>query len=195
MRVNAARNLLADAPYLVAALFLAGIVHIVSVLAMPRITGHGAFDVVAARHARDHVDQLAAPTPANTHTPFEDPAFATAVCRYDLSDGPLRVSGHVEGIEFLSISMHARYSGAFYAMSDSAAVKGEIAIELMTRAQRVAIEAQDNPDDPPVALRLTAPETEGFVYFRSFAAQPGDRPAARARIGSFSCGSDQPPEG
>ena len=62
--------------------------------------------------------------------PYMDPAFASAVCRYDLSLGPLKLTVPVS-TAYTSVSFYARYDVAYYAINDRAAGRRVIELELM----------------------------------------------------------------
>ena len=62
-----------------------------------------------------------------------DPAFATAVCRYDLADGPLKLTVPVSPA-YTSVSFYTRHGVAYYAINDRAAGRRVIELELMTSA-------------------------------------------------------------
>ena len=66
--------------------------------------------------------------------PFMDPAFASAVCRYDLSEGPLKLTVPVSPA-YTSVSFYTRYDVAYYAINDRAAGRRVIELDLMTAAQ------------------------------------------------------------
>ena len=76
--------------------------------------------------------------------PFMDPAFASAVCRYDLSGGSLKFSAPVSPA-YTSVSFYTRNGIAYYAINDRAAGRRVIELELMTTAQRAEL-----PDDEEI---------------------------------------------
>ena len=69
---------------IIAGVLLGGVVHLVSVLALPRIATQ---DALFAVDADDQMPSrpFRSPSPNNAPMPFMDPAFAVAICRYDLS--------------------------------------------------------------------------------------------------------------
>ena len=87
---------------------------------------------------------LAAPTPDTALMPFMDPAFATAVCRYDLTQGPIKLSVPVSPA-YTSVSFYTRYDVAYYAINDRAAGRRVIELDLMTHEQH-----NDLPEDEDV---------------------------------------------
>ena len=78
--------------WILGALLLGGIVHLSTVLAMPQAATQDAYSRLAPLTPANAVVPLAAPSAQDATMPFMDPAFAVAVCRYDLSAGPLKLS-------------------------------------------------------------------------------------------------------
>ena len=78
--------------WLLGALLLAGIVHLTTVLLLPRMATQDAYARVSAIAPVNAVIPVPSPTPEKAVMPFMDPAFQVSVCRYDLSRGPLKFS-------------------------------------------------------------------------------------------------------
>jgi uncharacterized membrane protein len=152
--------------------FVAGIVHIVSVLCMPLFAPDDAYARVAARAPIGLPHRLARPLPGHEVFPFSDPAMAVAVCRFDLSTAPMRIRIKAISDGFLSVSFHDRGGTVFYAVTDKAATRGMIEIVVLTPSQLEAAESNDAEDEQPRDLRVTAPDLTGFVMFRALAARP-----------------------
>lgn len=178
-------------PWIIATVLIAGIVHIVSVLLMPTLAPRDALARLAevARKAPDAsaVVVLPAMAPGAETLPFEDPAFAEAVCVYDLSKGLLRVRASVDADEFLGLSFHASAGRIYHAMTDRSAIKGKIDIVVGDARQIGALEAEDEDGAAPQEVRLTAPTKRGFVLIRSFARRASDEERARGRLAAVKC--------
>src|SRR5947209_15810844 len=65
--------------------------------------------------------------PNNSPMPFMDPAFTVAICRYDLSTGPIKLAVPVSQA-YTSVSFYSRNEVAYYAITDRSA--GRKVIEL-----------------------------------------------------------------
>ena len=78
--------------WMLGGVLLGGIVHLTTVLWLPELATQDAYSRLAPVAPINAVAAVAAPTPDKTAVPFLDPAFAMAVCRYDLTDGPLKFS-------------------------------------------------------------------------------------------------------
>ena len=68
------------------------VVHLVSVLALPRIATQDAYSRLTPMTKENAVTALPLAEPNNAPMPFMDPAFAVAICRYDLSGGPIKLT-------------------------------------------------------------------------------------------------------
>jgi len=167
---------------------LAGIVHIVSLLVMPRFASQDAYHLLIAQ---DSASKIRLIDEALRSKMVEDPAIVAAACPYDLNDGPLRIGVAPLAQEFLSISFHPTRGPAFFALTDRAAAKAEIDMLLVTQDQLQAIEGEDDPEEPITELRLVAPEQKGFVFVRSLVRRPGERAEAERRVLSVGCEIDK----
>ncbi|MCP1535063.1 DUF1254 domain-containing protein [Methylorubrum extorquens] len=177
-------------------LVIAGIVHIATVLAIPRFSEGDAFTRARASETLDHplrIHGLAGAPAANGEwLPNPDPAVSVGVCSYDLDDGPMRVSAQA-GSLMLSVSMHSR-RGAFYAVTDQAAVRGGLDLVVMTRAQFDEALANDVAGEVTRDVRIVAPARRGFAAVRVIAALPSERAVADAAVQAVSCTIDSPAE-
>src|SRR5215467_4596858 len=77
--------------WILGALLLGGIVHLSTVLAMPTAATQDAYSRLSQRTPVNGVVPLPAASGQDATMPFMDPAFAIAVCRYDLSGGSLKL--------------------------------------------------------------------------------------------------------
>ena len=106
--------------------------------------------------------------------PFMDPAFATAICRYDLSGGPIKLAVPVSQA-YTSVSFYTRNEVAYYAINDRSAGRKVIELDLMTEAQHAEL-----PEDEDVTaadrLIIDSPTATGLIVLKALAA--GARPDA-----------------
>ncbi len=186
-------RLMGWAPWIAATFVIAGLVHIISILSMPLLA------------TRDAYARLEAVTPLNTLAildnrsnggellPYEDPATVMAVCRFDLSAGPLRLRANLAGDGLTLMSFRNRFGAAFYAMTDRGTSRGRLDVVIATRSQLDSIEAQDAEDEVPSDLRLLAPSLQGFVMFRALSLEPGQRKVAEAQLRAIACATEQEP--
>jgi len=171
--------------WILGALLLGGIVHLSTVLAMPQAATQDAYSRLARVVPVNKVLPLAAPTGQDPIMPFMDPAFAVSVCRYDLSQGPLKFSTPVSQA-YTSVTFYTRKSVAYYAINDRAAGRRTIELDLMTLQQRSQMPPQE---DVTAADRLIieAPTTTGLIVVRAFAPEPSLMATARRIVADARC--------
>jgi uncharacterized membrane protein len=131
------------------------------------------------------VTPLALADPNNATMPFMDPAFALAICRYDLSGGPIKLAVPVSQA-YTSVSFYTRNEVAYYAINDRSAGRKVIELDLMTEAQHAEL-----PEDEDVTaadrLIIDAPTATGLIVLKALAPEPGLMPQAQATLAASSC--------
>jgi uncharacterized membrane protein len=164
---------------------LGGIVHLATVIILPRTATQDAYSRLARIAPVNTVIALPMPTPENATMPFMDPAFASAVCRYDLSQGPLKLTVPVS-LAYTSISFYTRYDVAYYAINDRAAGRRVIELDLMTVDQH-----NQMPEDEDVTaadrLIVDSPTLTGLIAIRALAPEAGLLPMAQSTIAGAQC--------
>lgn len=170
---------------ILAGVLLGGVVHLVSVLALPRIASEDAYSRLTPITKLNAVTQLPVADPSDTLMPYLDPALAVAVCRYDLSTGPIKLSVPVSQA-YTSVSFYTRSDLAYYAINDRSAGKKVIELDLMTEAQHEAL-----PEDEDVTaadrLIIDSPSTTGLIVLKALAPEPGLMAQAQASLAASSC--------
>jgi uncharacterized membrane protein len=167
-------------PWIVAGLLLGLAVHILSVFALPRLAPDDARARLAGVTAVNRATTLAGGTEAAL--PLADPAFETAVCRYDLSAGALHVRAPVTP-HYTAISVYTSTGIAFGAVNDRAATRRTMDLFVVTAAQRREL-ATGEEDTAADNLIMVSPTTEGFVLIRALAVQPSLSTLVREQLAS-----------
>jgi uncharacterized membrane protein len=171
--------------WILGALLLGGIVHLSTVLAMPQAATQDAYARLARLAPVNSVVPLAPPSAQDAIMPFMDPAFAVAVCRYDLSSGTLKFSAPVSQA-YTSVTFYTRKSVAYYAINDRAAGRRSIELDLMTPEQHAEL-----PEEADVTaadrLIIESPTTTGLIVLRALAPEPGLMAMARHALADARC--------
>ena len=171
---------------------LGGIVHLATIIILPRTATQDAYSRLAPTAPINTVVAVPAPTPESAPMPFMDPAFASAVCRYDLSQGPLKLSVPVS-LAYTSVSFYTRYDVAYYAINDRAAGKRVIELDLMTADQH-----NQMPEDEEITaadrLIVESPTLTGLIAIRALAPEPGLMTMAQSAIAAASCSRGEIPK-
>lgn len=171
---------------------LGGIVHLATIIILPRTATQDAYSRLAPTAPINTVVTVPAPTPESAPMPFMDPAFASAVCRYDLSQGPLKLSVPVS-LAYTSVSFYTRYDVAYYAINDRAAGKRVIELDLMTADQH-----NQMPEDEEITaadrLIVESQTLTGLIAIRALAPEPGLMTMAQSTIATASCSRGEIPK-
>ena len=164
---------------------LGGVVHLATVIILPRTATQDAYARLTPIAPVNTVVALPIPSPEKAIMPFMDPAFASAVCRYDLSEGPLKLTVPVSPA-YTSVSFYTRYDVAYYAINDRAAGRRIIELDLMTPAQREQV-----PEDEEITaadrLIVESPTPTGLIAIRAMAPEPGLMPVAQSTVAASRC--------
>jgi uncharacterized membrane protein len=161
-----------------AGIILGGIVHLVTLIAVPVAATADAYTRLAALGPENSliaIDPAAAP-PA----PFLDPAFLHFVCRYDASFQPIAVHLPV-GEDYAALSFHSRDGVAFFSLNDRSALNGAIDAEI-----RFGAEDEDAPLAPN-AIPVRTPSPTGFVMIRALITQPSMAATVSRQMAEASC--------
>jgi uncharacterized membrane protein len=170
---------------LVGGALLGGIVHLATIFILPRTATQDAYSRLTPIAPVNKVVPLPEPTPEKALMPFMDPAFAEAVCRYDLSQGPLKLSVPLS-TAYTSVSFYTSEDVAYYAINDRAAGRGAIVLDLMTAEQHS--EMPENEDITAAdRLIVESPTSTGLIAIRALAPEPGLMPAAQRAVAAAQC--------
>jgi uncharacterized membrane protein len=168
-----------------AGILLGGIVHLATILVLPRTASQDAYTRLSPITPVNAMTPLPRPTPGKALLPYMDPAFAVAVCRYDLANGPMRLTAPVSQA-YTSVTFYTRLSVAYYGINDRAAGRRTIELYLMTTPQHDAM-----PEEADVTaadrLIIESPTTTGLIVLRALSPEPGLMPMAQASVNGARC--------
>jgi len=171
--------------WILGAILLGGIVHLATVLVMPRAATQDAYSRLVPLTPVNAMVPLAAPIAEKSIMPFMDPAFAAAVCRYDLASGSIKLNAPVSQA-YTSVTFYTRDSVAYYAINDRAAGRRAIELDLMTPEQHAEVPEEE---DVTAADRLIieSPTKTGLIVLRALAPEPGLMAMARGALAGAQC--------
>jgi len=176
--------------WLLGGILLGGVVHLATVLLLPRMANQDAYSRLAPVTPVNKVVPIPAPSPDKAAMPFMDPAFAMAVCRYDLTKAPLKFSVPISQA-YTSVSFYTRSDIAYYAINDRAAGRRVIELDLMTAEQHSEV-----PDNEEITaadrLIVESPTNTGLIVIKALAAEPGLLAAAQSSLTAARCQPQAP---
>ena len=171
---------------IVAGVLLGGVVHLVSVLALPRIATQDAYSRLTPMTKLNAVTAASAGrseqrADAVHGSGIRDSRFAVTICPAARSSSPFPVSQ-----AYTSVSFYTRNEVAYYAINDRSAGRKVIELDLMTEAQHAEL-----PEDEDVTaadrLIIDSPTATGLIVLKALAAEPGLMPQAQASLAASSC--------
>jgi uncharacterized membrane protein len=166
-------------------ILLGGVVHLVSVLALPRIASQDAYARLDPTLKVNTVMPLPDAAPGTAPMPFMDPAFAAAACKYNLTGGSIKLRVPVSQA-YTAVSFYTNEDIAYYAINDRSAGRKVIELDLMTPEQKAAL-----PEDEDITaadrLIIESPSPTGLIIMRALAAEPGLMAQAKASLAAASC--------
>jgi uncharacterized membrane protein len=147
-------------------LFAAGVAHIVTVFALPLIGATSAFERLRPQLPVNAMTVLAPAAPGGTHIPFLSPDVRYAMCRYDLSGGPVVVSATLPEAGW-TLAIHAPDGENFYLVPGQEQRRTEIAFTITRSNERSLIAAPGVRRNDVDATQVTSPRPEGLVVLRA----------------------------
>lgn len=164
---------------------LGGIVHLATIIILPRTATQDAVSRLTPIVPVNSVAALPEPTPEKAIMPLTDPAFATSICRYDLSQGPMKLSVPVS-LAYTSVSFYTDRDIAYYAINDRSAGRHAIELDLMTPEQHAEMPENENITAADLLI-VESPTPTGLIAIRALAPEPGLMPMAQQTVGAAKC--------
>jgi uncharacterized membrane protein len=181
-------------PFVIGTILLAGMVHVAIVLLLPQVASSHATARLSAQASRNTLEVLQPVKPGQNDIPlplpFADPSMVTALCRFDLSAGPVRLRLPV-GEGFLSVALLSPTGHVNLSITDRAATRRILDILLVTPEQQRQLEAQDPDDEPVQEIRLRQTRTTGIALIRGLALRSVDKDNLAALLARAQCRAEQ----
>jgi uncharacterized membrane protein len=145
-----------------AAVLLGGIVHICATFAAPFFSSGHAYLTVRDKLPVNQMVILPPQAPGRQILPFLPPDMLYAMCRYDLSAGPVAVRATVTGAGW-ALSLHAPQGENFYVLPGQPLRRTEVALLVVPGGPDPAgLTRRDNTEE----TQIIAPAREGLVVVR-----------------------------
>jgi uncharacterized membrane protein len=95
-----------------------------------------------------------------------DPLFRAAACRFDLADGPLRLSS-VRTVPFWTLSIHDRRGQTTYSLSDRAATDALLDVVILSPLHMAEMR-RAMPAEVEQSILIESATSQGVVVVRAF---------------------------
>jgi len=143
----------------------AGIVHIAVLLMVPAYSQRDAWSILSER-SNFYLPTRLDPAGEQPLIASLDPLFSAIACRFDLSDGVVRIHG-AAGVPFWSISVYDRVGQNTFSFNDRSTDDSRLDFVVGTPVQMIDLR-NALPTDFARSVFIEADVTEGIVVVRSF---------------------------
>lgn len=152
-------------PWVVAAFFCGGIIHILTVFGVPNLAANDAWSRLSEISSENQLYVL--PVAADeTPLPFMAPDIVYAFCRYDLSQNNVLVKTKL-GDPNWSIAVSTRHGENFYFISGAEAKRQELRLLLVPRARLADEVSTERSEEGDEQIIVITPNMSGLVVLRA----------------------------
>jgi uncharacterized membrane protein len=173
--------------YIALGLVLAGLIHVVAVLTLPMLAPRDAQARLAALGPANTMIQLPAAAPGRQVMPMMAPDVRYAVCRYDLTNGPVRLRARIADGLWL-IAFYTPLGENYYAVVGADMKQPEVDLIIATADQTVAEVGVDAPEAFDNVVVVSSPVVEGIALIRAPLAGPSRSAEAERALKTTYCG-------
>jgi uncharacterized membrane protein len=152
-------------PWIIAAFFCAGVIHILTVFGVPYVASRDAWARLSAVSEQNQLYVL--PVAASeTPLPFMAPDIAYAVCRFDLREKNVLVETGL-GDSTWSIAVSTRYGENFYFITGAEAKRRELRLLLVPRSRLSREASTERSEEGEEQIIVIVPGMEGIAVLRA----------------------------
>lgn len=172
--------------FLLLTLVLSGLLHILGVLALPYLSSQTAWKRLGDIAEANTMVRLAGET-SNPLLPMMAPDIRYAVCRFDLTEGPVRLKTPTESDLWL-IALYTPSGQNFYAVTAQDLVRPQFNLIIATENQTVIEEGVDAPVEADQVAIVRSPTLEGLAVIRAPLNGRSEAHRAELALASSYCG-------
>jgi len=152
--------------WLAIAVVTGGVIHILATLVVPQLTRASAWHRLAEKLPVNRMVVLPAATAGQQLLPFIGPDVRLAVCRYDLSQGPLLVTAVLPDKGW-SLGLYSSDGDNFFAVPAQEFRRTEVRFALTPPAERLLGMFSWGRTVDVAASQVAVPQAEGLVVLRA----------------------------
>jgi uncharacterized membrane protein len=152
-------------PWLLAAVFCGGIIHVVAVLALPYLAKRDAWARLSAISDSNQMYLLPVAQP-NPPLPYMAPDVAYAFCRFDLTKNNVQLQT-VFGDPSWNIAISGRHGDNFYFISAAEAKRREWRLLLVSRARLAEEASTEQSEQGDEQIIVIAPSMTGVIMVQA----------------------------
>jgi len=172
--------------YIALGLVLAGLIHIVAVLALPMLAPKNGYARLASLGPANTMIQIPPAAPGQQAMPMMAPDIRYAFCRFDLSNGPVRLTSPLADDLFV-IALYSRDGDNFYSVTGADMKRPDVELIITTSDQTVEEAGVDSPESADTDIIVSSPVKEGIALLRQPLAGPSRATYAEKALAAASC--------
>ena len=161
-----ARRLIERWPFVLAAVFGAGIVHIGTTFLMPHLAGGDAYARLSRSLPANTFVILPPAQPGAQVLPFQAPDVRYAICRFDTAAGPVVLNASLPDVGW-TLSLYASGGESFYALPASGAKTVEVRLLVLPPGDNFLGYVPEARADDRGLTQLHAPSPGGLAVLRA----------------------------
>lgn len=173
--------------YIALGVVLAGLIHVIAVMTLPMLAPRDAHARLAALGPANTMIQLPAPSPGRQAMPMMAPDVRYAFCRYDLSNGPVRLRTRItDGLGL--IAFYTPLGENFYTVVGADLKHPEVDLIIATSDQTIEEVGVDSPEAFDRVVVVSSPVVEGIALIRAPLVGPSRSVEAERALKAAQCG-------
>lgn len=150
----------------IAALILAGTIHVGAVLSLPYLAPDNGWTRLSALGETNRLVVLPTASPAHQSIPLMAPDVRYAFCRYDLNAGPVRLSTRILD-DLWMIAFYTPRGDNFYAISGGDIQRNKVEIIISSQSEQASELDRESDEDRDHVVVVTVPNKLGLVLIRA----------------------------
>ena len=171
--------------------FLASFIHIVAVLSLPYLAPKNAWARVSALSEPNRMVALPAANPSHQSLPMMAPDVRYSVCRFDLSEGAVRLSTQILDDLWL-IAFYTPSGENFYAITGRELKRNQIEIIISTQNEVGVKAGASLLDEVEDLIVVDSPVREGVAVIRAPLLGPSYAAQTEAALKRSTCSRNLP---
>lgn len=170
---------------LLSTLIIACAVHIAAILILPYVAPQDVWSRLDKLGAPSAFHALPAPAPGQAVDPYADPAIVMAICRYDLSSAPFRISGD-PSLWYWGLALHTNRGFIYYSINNRAIGEGALDLRILSEDDYAA-KQQEEVEEAAQEFVVPSPSIRGYVVLRALVPETSARAQIEENFKKVSC--------
>jgi uncharacterized membrane protein len=162
----------------------AALLHLIIILSIPHYSDQDAYSLALVMNAKNRFQLVENEGPMANMT-NGDPFMRHAICTYDVSEQPLRLTGFGV-VPFWSVAVFDDASNEVFSMNERTSVRGQLDVVVANAAQLATIR-KIQPAQLVQSINVEVTRNQGYVVLRSLMPQPSFEMEAERFLRASSC--------